>query len=77
MFSSPLRVIRFLKEYATSIFMVEEYAKQETIMKGVSSSSVCMKQATRLHFNPKDGGEMLLRNVDLFSVDCTALCSRR
>jgi hypothetical protein len=52
--SNPLRIIRVSDEYVASIFIVEEHAKQET----------SMKQVARFSFNPEDGGEMLLRNVD-------------
>jgi hypothetical protein len=51
---NPLRGILISEECVASIFMVEEYVKQESNMKEVASFS----------FNPEDGGDMLLRNVD-------------
>jgi hypothetical protein len=36
-----------------------------------------MKEVASFSFNPEDGGDMLLRNVDWLSTDYTALCPRR
>jgi hypothetical protein len=51
---NPLRVIRVSEEHVASIFMVEEYAEQET----------CLKQVASFPFNPEDGDDILLRSVD-------------
>jgi hypothetical protein len=51
-----------LEEHVTSIFRVEEYAKQETSMKaGVKQSRVGFLLV--LFFDPEAGGNMFLGNI--------------
>jgi hypothetical protein len=46
-------------------FRVEEYAKQETIVKADAKQSHLLSHwfLARLIFDPEDGGNMFLRNV--------------
>jgi hypothetical protein len=53
----------------------EHIAKQET--NGSACSLLHGGFFFGLFFNTEDGGDMLLRNVGLFSTDYTALYSRR
>jgi hypothetical protein len=55
-----------LEEHVASIFRVEEKANQETSVMQVASRALlaaCFK-LVGLFFEPEDGGDMFLRNVD-------------
>jgi hypothetical protein len=56
-------------EYIAALFRAETYAEQETSVK--AGGSAC------LFFDPKNGGDMFLRNVGWFSTDYTAFISHR
>jgi hypothetical protein len=65
------------EQHVVTIARIEDYAKQETIMKEVGRRvhASCLRDGklVGLFFDPEDGGDIFLRNMCWFSVDLTPL----